>query len=302
MSNRQRRGFTLIELLVVIAIIAVLIGLLLPAVQKVREAASRMKCQNNLKQIGLALHSYHSSCEALPPGYVSNNPPKAGSTNWCQLPSNSLRGQGPPWTVLILPYLEQSTLYGKMNLNVPFTDGTVFLIAPNLDVITPLSVYTCPSDPRFAQNPLLNSYHGVSGGGTAPNCSNTGCSAAGDRAFYINGVLYAGSKIRLESITDGTSNVFMVGESRYGGAQWATSAKQDNCAYARNVTGTQDPINQYTGNGDWETRGFSSVHSGGAGFVMADGSVQFIRDSIDVNLYRQLGQRSDGLPTGGFNQ
>ncbi len=149
----------------------------------------------------------------------------------------------------------------------------------------------------------------MQGGGTGTtgnppaSCWATGCSApAGDRAFYINGLLYAGSKHKLTDAKDGTSNVFLVGETRYGNKTWAASGKQDSCAMPQNIAAAQEAINLRDGEGTHFTRGFSSYHDGGANFVLADGSVHFVRDSIDLATYQGLGQRSDGTPVGGFNQ
>jgi prepilin-type N-terminal cleavage/methylation domain-containing protein len=138
----RRRGFTLIELLVVIAIIAILIGLLLPAVQKVRETANRITCANNVKQMGLALHMYHYDRNTFPPGFVST----LSNPGWF-IPPGNCNGEppelGPGWSVftLILPYIEHDNLYKSIQLNLPITD-------PANDVArrTPVKTYLCPSD------------------------------------------------------------------------------------------------------------------------------------------------------------
>lgn len=301
MKGPKRKGFTLIELLVVIAIIAILIALLLPAVQQAREAARRSSCKNNLKQIGIALHNYHETFSVFPPGYVSTVPGTPNNSSWCRSNRNG-SGQYAPWTVLILPHLEQKAMYEAMNFNVPFQEPSNQMAAPNSNVIVYMSVYSCPSDVK--QNNLWMSYHGVMGGGTAPDCQNTGCTPSNVRASYVTGVLYSSSRIRFADITDGTTNVFLVGETRYANAAWGASAKQDSCSFARNLAGAQEQINLHpTGTrGQVATRGFSSYHIGGCHMLMADGSAHFLSENMDLATYQQLGRRDDNLPLGGYKK
>ncbi|MCA9068002.1 MAG: DUF1559 domain-containing protein, partial [Planctomycetaceae bacterium] len=282
--------------LVVIAIIAILIALLLPAVQQAREAARRSTCKNNMKQIGIALHNYHETFSLFPPGFVTKNAGRSGNTSWCR----SGGVQYAPWTVLILPSLDQNPLYQKFDFNVPFQATSNQMTTPNSNNLVPLAVYQCPSDPDNSQNPTRTNYFGVQGGGATPDCGNSSCSGANERASYVTGILFAGSSTKFRDVTDGATNVFLVGETRYQGADWGASAKQDSCSYPRNLAGTQEQINLHAGKGVHDTRGFSSFHVGGCHFTMVDGSVHFVSENININTYRGLGQRADGTPTGGL--
>ncbi|MCR9115570.1 MAG: DUF1559 domain-containing protein [bacterium] len=271
--------------------------MLLPAVQAAREAARRTQCSNNLKQIGLAMHNHHDVKGAFPPGFESSNPGTTANSSWCR--SGGL--QGAPWTVWILPFAESNNLYNAFDFTVPFQAASNQMAPPNSNVIVPFDMYRCPSDAREGAE-LYSAYFGVQGGGTSPDCANSSCSAAGERASYVTGVLYAGSKTRMADVTDGTSNTFMIGETRYGNAVWGASAKQDGCSYPRNLAGAQEQINLHAGQGVHDTRGFSSFHPTGAQFGFVDGSVHFIAETIDLTMYQQLGHRSDGFPIGGYQQ
>jgi prepilin-type N-terminal cleavage/methylation domain-containing protein/prepilin-type processing-associated H-X9-DG protein len=306
-SKTVRCGFTLIELLVVIAIIAVLIALLLPAVQQAREAARRSQCKNNLKQLGLGLQNYHDVAKLFPPGYVSNRVGLPGNTSWCR---TNVGGtvQYANWIVLMLPYLDQASLAKKFNYNVPFQLTSNQMAPPNDALILFLPALACPSN-ALAQTPAsggpnhyTSSYFGVQGGGAVPDCGNSECSPANERAHWVSGILWAGSSISTKDIKDGTSNVFLVGETRYATAAWGASAKQDTCTFPINIAGAQDPINLFPSPGIHSTRGFSSDHTGGCHFTMADGSVRFVSQNIDLAAYRSLGQRADKLPLGGLPQ
>jgi prepilin-type N-terminal cleavage/methylation domain-containing protein/prepilin-type processing-associated H-X9-DG protein len=227
---RSRRGFTLIELLVVIAIIAILIGLLLPAVQKVREAAARSQCQNNLKQIGLAVHNFHDQNGFLPPGGITDAPPFAQS---------NLGGWGSAWTVFIAPYFEQGALYSKFTF--PGASGWGAANNPAVASGAKLKILLCPSSPigDKALGPppgtlsgsfvSANHYVGIAGA-TNGNTTSTGgiIPGYGDNRFFTgngsagccsgglaagNGMLRPGTPdLKLQTIKDGTSNTLMVSE------------------------------------------------------------------------------------------
>jgi prepilin-type N-terminal cleavage/methylation domain-containing protein/prepilin-type processing-associated H-X9-DG protein len=227
MRFSRRSGFTLIELLVVIAIIAILIALLVPAVQKVREAAARIQCTNNLKQVGLALHSYHGAYKQFPPGYVDGNP--AGPST----PDNDI-GPGWGWASFLLPYLEQGNVYSQINFNVGVGLGVNTQVSQ-----TQLAVFQCPSDPYSQMNATIycgtgftnpvtvahgnyvgcngwvecfnnagGNYNPSSDGGGAEDGDGgqTGTGSAGDGLFYRN------SQNKIANVTDGLSNTIVVGE------------------------------------------------------------------------------------------
>jgi len=203
MRTRVRRSaFTLIELLVVIAIIAVLIGLLLPAVQKVREAAARAKCQNNLKQIGIALHTYHDSNNKFPPGCTADAP-LTGTGSW-----------GSSWKVFILDGIEQ----GNIKAGWQFSGTSGYQNTNNISRVNNLTipVYRCPSSPLPEMSPYSNtsgylemfsSYTGISGAS-----NDSAASSGGSGICSGGGILFPNSQVRMTDISDGTSNTLLVGE------------------------------------------------------------------------------------------
>src|SRR2546421_1076742 len=304
--GRTTRGFTLVELLVVIAIIGVLVALLLPAVQAAREAARRMKCQNNLKQFGLALHNYHDAYGRMPASYYRAWPTSVGTT---------FGTPGWGWGTMILPRLEQQALFDTLNVT------TLQLNANPLTKIpaqTPLPMSRCPSDTGKKTNANRFDY-GTSNyvavyGALYDQMTINGLTVGSIPDTYT-GMFGPNSGVRLAENTDGTSNTIMIAEMCYGpnGVVDSTGNKRIYngaiwvCVPMENGSGsnvcTQLSLCGFSAGSNVRFRkintpdssnAVSSVHAGGAQFSIGDGSVRFVNQNADGKMIDAIADRADG--------
>jgi prepilin-type N-terminal cleavage/methylation domain-containing protein/prepilin-type processing-associated H-X9-DG protein len=307
-APNRRSAFTLIELLVVIAIIGILVGLLLPAVQRVRETASRISCQNNLKQIGLALSNYHNANRCFPPGYRASAPYSDGA-------SDTAPGWG--WGALLLPYIEQENVYRQLNLNLPVQKSPA--------IQTLVQVYLCPSDltpdaafpvpDGFGNTVCLaapTSYAACIGGDESDTTGPTG-----------QGVFYRNSQTPMTDISDGSSNTILIGERAWSNANGVWAGAIPGGVIMRGQANPCQPVvpgawypaatlvqaHAHLNNALLDPDGsagmddFGSRHPGGSNFVFADGSVHFLRsvpsDTMDGSYtpeglnFQALGTRAN---------
>jgi prepilin-type N-terminal cleavage/methylation domain-containing protein len=310
--HRQQRGFTLIELLVVIAIIAILIGLLLPAVQKVREAAARTSCMNNLKQIGLACMSYNDAMGTLPPSrdllsypaelaelLVANDEEPDGDEDL-----------GGTWAVYILPFMEQGNAYNLWNLNY-YPNGNSGVgngYGFNYNYQSPQAVqarvknYLCPSRRSFDTPPSFSSEANPGALGDYACCTGT---TGYDTFSFIDGsqpngafrLGFNGLGVRLAEITDGTSNTIMLGDKNVKIDQFGQPNNDCSIYNGLNIScssralGVNYPLSTTINDPAWK---FGSYHWGICQFVFADGSVHPIPNSASPLTLSYLAQMNDG--------
>jgi prepilin-type N-terminal cleavage/methylation domain-containing protein/prepilin-type processing-associated H-X9-DG protein len=300
---RMRGAFTLIELLVVIAIIAVLVGLLIPAVQKVRESASRLKCKNNLKQIGLALHSYHDRMNGFPPGYQTN-----------VASDNSDLGPGWGWGAFLLDDLEQSNLKQHIRFDLQISDPANAQ-ARNLE----LPIYVCPSEARSGPFAVRDANgNAICTVGRGSYVAMNGVLGVSGDAFDNNGVFLRNRTMRIADITDGLSNTLFIGErcTSMSSTTWTGAVTNgvvpavrypnpaDQLANAEAASalvlshGSRDhlPNNPLVFDAD----ATASFHDQGVNFLLGDGSVRNINNSINGLVYEALLTRAGGEVIGNY--
>ncbi len=300
-SSRDRQhhgqgGFTLIELLVVVSIMGVVFGLLLAGVQKVREAAARTQCVNNLKQIGLALLNYHEAFRLFPPGYVSKHDAAGDDT-----------GPGWGWAAFILPQMEQQNLFTTIRFDQNIADPV-----NSAARVQPIKTYICPSDSVPAT--WTATQYTLTGAPIAPICDVASASYIGNFGITepgVNGegIFCRGSPIAITDIKDGASLTMMAGERsfRWCQATWVGSVTN---------AGMVPPPGSPALGGEWnasgfvlghtfegsggpgspgtEVNGFASQHPGGSNFLFADGHVQFLQTSMNHQVYKALSTRAGG--------
>jgi prepilin-type processing-associated H-X9-DG protein len=279
----MRKGILLIELLVVIAIIATLGGLLIPAVQRVREAANRTKCGNNLKQIGLALQDYAGMYGTYPPAFA--NTPTA--------PDDFRPGWG--WGAIVLPFVEQGALFKALDFPPELFGGGSASAWPTRLTQTPLAIYRCASDMGGDLNDIrngfaLSNYRAVCGTGDAAQliCVNQD----------FGGAMFQNSRVRPEDVTDGTSTTLAIGECSYDDIHWAAiwpgmlgQTGSGGIAISCVMWKLDDQAVAINGPAP---QAFSSRHPGGANFTFCDGSVRFFPDVADIRTLKWMAGRNDG--------
>jgi len=294
----RRTGFTLVELLVVIAIIGILIALLLPAVQAAREAARRMQCSNNLKQMGLAFQTYHDVYKSLPPGKIHTGGYALNgdeSHNWS-------------WGAFLLPFIEQEPLYDQLH---PF-DPLDLTLPRHLDSLRQvIATYRCPSDAgmdTLNENFVIQGSVGEESIGYSSYVGNPGGTES--MACYeeypneCRGVLLPWGCVRFAQITDGLSNTFAVGErdgdkrigSVWGAANYAYPTMETLFVADSVLDYGCGPLNCTGDLGGGEKWCFGSCHPGGAQVVLCDGSARFLPDTIEGDVWKNVGTKDDGFP------